>query len=385
MATPPEPPAEARPVSILARLWADIRAAGWREPVLRLASHGLALLLVLAALRLDQTVDLAAGQAAQPLVIAQVAPAPTEFPAVAVVAAAGGPPAFGPLVPEAPALTRGVIPHTLVPTRGRSDVFTYTVQPGDTLFGLAERFNLQPETVLWGNYLTLKDDPHLLRPGQSLIILPVDGTYHYVTAGNSLAQIAQFYGVTPEAILNWPGNGLEPAQPELKPDTYLVIPGGRRALQAWTLPSLPRTERVRTGAADNFGQCPGGYTGILGTGRFVWPTASHLLSGYEYTAIHRGLDLRAETGAAVAAVDSGVVMYAGWNDWGYGNLVVIDHGNGWESVYAHLSQWNVVCGQSVNQGEVIGLAGATGRASGPHLHLELRYQSGFVNPWDVLP
>jgi murein DD-endopeptidase MepM/ murein hydrolase activator NlpD len=348
-----------------------------------LTSHGLALLLVLAALRLE-SVDLAAGSAAQPLVMAQAVSAPIE-PALIPASPAGEPPAFGSVVGEAPALTRGLSLHTVIPTRGRVEVLTYTVQAGDTLFGLAERFNLQPETLVWGNYLTLKDDPHLLRPGQSLNILPVDGTYHYVTAGNTLEQIAKFYGVAPEAIAGWPGNRLDPEQPELKPDSYLVVPGGRRALQAWTLPSLPRTARVRAGAANNFGQCPGGYTGILGSGRFVWPTASPLLSGYDYTAIHRGIDLRAATGTPVAAVDSGVVTYAGWNEWGYGNLVVIDHGNGWESVYAHLSQWNVACGQSVNQGEVIGLAGATGRASGPHLHLELRYQGAFVNPWDVLP
>lgn len=376
-----QPTPDQRPPSFFARLWADMQAAGWREAVLRLTSHGLALALLMVALRLE-SVDLAAGAPARPLVMAQAAPNPTQLPAVP---AAGRPPVFGPVAVQAPALTRGISLHTVIPTRGRLEVLTYTVQAGDTLFGIAERFNLQPETLLWGNYLTLKDDPHLLRPGQSLNILPVDGAYHYVTAGNTLEQIARFYGVTPAAIQNWPGNGLDPDQAELKPDTYLIIPGGRRALQAWTLPSLPRTARLRAGAANNFGQCPGGYTGILGSGSFVWPTASHLLSGYDYTAIHRGIDLRAAVGASVAAVDSGVVTYAGWNEWGYGNLVVIDHGNGWESVYAHLSQWNVACGQSVGQGEVIGLAGATGRASGPHLHLELRYQGAFVNPWDVLP
>lgn len=300
-------------------------------------------------------------------------------------ASGGGPPSFGPLVADGASLSRGVALHTLIPTRGRLDVITYTVQAGDTLFGIAERFNLKPETVLWGNYLALKDDPHLLRPGQVLNILPVDGTYHYVTEGNSLEQIARFYGVAPEAIVEWPGNRMEAAAPQLTPNTYLVVPGGTRELQAWVLPSLPRQARASARAASNFGQCPGGYTGIIGGGTLVWPTQARTLSGYDYSNIHRGVDLRAGNGDPIVAVDAGVVTYAGWNDWGYGNLVVIDHGNGWESVYAHLSQWNVLCGQSVNQNEVIGLAGSTGRSSGAHLHFELRYNGVLINPWEALP
>jgi murein DD-endopeptidase MepM/ murein hydrolase activator NlpD len=259
------------------------------------------------------------------------------------------------------------------------------VQAGDTLFGIAERFNLKPETLLWGNFFTLKDDPHTLQPGQVLNILPIDGTYHYVTAGNTLEQIAKFYNVAPEAIASWPSNNLGVAGLTLTPNTYLVVPGGTRALQSWQLPSLPRTAQASARAASNFGQCPGGYTGIIGSGTLVWPTLTRTLSGYDYTSIHRGIDIRAKTGDPIAAVDAGVVTYAGWNDWGYGNLVVIDHGTGWESVYAHLSQWNVQCGQSVNQGELIGLAGSTGRSSGPHLHFELRNGSVYVNPWSVLP
>lgn len=371
----------------LFRIWADMVAAGWREPILRFVSHALVLGLMLLALAFsrfdwptlnDLTLNVATAE-------------PNADPALAAVSALGGsggsvaPPVFGPLVPEATHLARAISPHTTIATRGRTDVMTYTVQSGDTLFGIAQRFNLKPETILWGNYFTLKDDPHTLRPSQVLNILPVDGTYHFVTEGNTLEQIASFYRVTPEAILNWEGNGLDPAQPVLRPNTYLVIPGGARELQAWVLPSLPRTARAGSRANSNFGQCPGGYTGILGTGAFVWPTVARTLSGYDYSSIHRGIDVRASVGDPIVAVDNGVVTYAGWNDWGYGNLVVIDHGTGWESVYAHLSQWNVQCGQSVTQGELIGAAGSTGRSSGPHLHFELRFNAAFVNPWTVLP
>ncbi len=375
--------------SVLARIWADLEASGWHEAVLRYATHGLMLALTLIVIALGR-VNLDAFRlppqlrlqppagpapiASQPAI---TSPIPAE-PAVAVFQPARLPAA------ASGAISRRTELHTLIPTRGRNSVITYTVVTGDTLFGIAERFALRPETVLWGNYLTLKDDPHSLRPGQVLTILPVDGTYHYITAGNTLDKIAAFYRVTVEAIVDWPGNELDSANPALKPDTYLVIPGGRRELQVWTVPgNLTRASTLK--GANNFGQCPGGYTGALGTGALGWPTDARYLSGFNFSAVHRGIDLRAPLGAPIYAVDAGVVVYAGWNDWGYGNLVVIDHGNGWQSVYAHLSQWNVVCGQSVRAGEVIGLSGNTGRSSGAHLHFELRFNGSYVNPLDVLP
>jgi murein DD-endopeptidase MepM/ murein hydrolase activator NlpD len=80
-----------------------------------------------------------------------------------------------------------------------------------------------------------------------------------------------------------------------------------------------------------------------------------------------------------------VVVYAGWNDWGYGNMVLLDHGNDWQTLYAHLSQINVVCGESVGQGGVVGLMGSTGNSTGSHLHFEMHTGSTKVNPWDFLP
>lgn len=371
--------------SPFARIWADMVTAGWREPVWRYASHLLMLALLGAVVAVSQ-IDTSTWRAPQlPPVAEGISAASVEDVSVVASNISGEPPTFGPLVAEAPALERVADVHTLIATRGRTMVMTYTVQSGDTLFGIAERFNLKPETLLWGNFFTLKDDPHTLQPGQVLNILPIDGTYHYVTAGNTMEQIAKFYNVTPDVIAAWPSNNLGLDGQTLTPNTYLVVPGGTRALQAWTLPSLPRTARASARAASNFGQCAGGYTGIIGAGTFVWPTQTRTLSGYDYTSIHRGVDLRAKLNDPIAAVDAGVVTYAGWNDWGYGNLVVIDHGTGWESVYAHLSQWNVQCGQSVSQGELIGLAGSTGRSSGPHLHFELRNSGVYVNPWSVLP
>jgi murein DD-endopeptidase MepM/ murein hydrolase activator NlpD len=375
-------------------VWADVVASGWHEVVFRYATHALLLVVLAAAIparRVDVRPALAWVTARASLhAAAGLAPSAAGEAPAAKGGAAGGPAVVLPLaaaLPQPPApgedVWRAANLHTLIPTRGRSEVIDYTVQPGDTLFGIAERYGLKPETLLWGNYFTLKDDPHSLMPGQVLKILPVDGAYHYVTPDNTLEKIASFYGVEPQAITDWPSNNLDPNRPVLQPDTFLVIPGGHRELTNWTVPTITRGEKAT--AVNNFGQCPGGYSGAVGTGAFVWPADRHFLSGYDYTSIHHGLDIKAKLGDPIYAVDSGVVVYAGPNDYGYGNLVVIDHGNGWQSAYAHLSQWNVVCGQSVFQAGVIGLAGSTGRSSGPHLHFELRYNGGRVNPWSVLP
>ncbi len=374
-------PSDSDEPSGLARWWADLTASGWRETALRYASHALLLALIGGAIWAARANWGLADWLSARLSLASPPGSAAPLTGGVVSLGAGGA-AEAAALPE---IVRFADAHTLIPTRGRSQVETYTVQRGDTLFGIADNYSLKPETVLWGNYATLKDDPHLLIPGQELKILPVDGTYHYVTPGSTLDQIAAFYGVSTQDIADWPGNNLDSPTTALTPDTWLVIPGGRRASQAWVVPQILRSTKVGGGtAASNFGQCPGGYSGAVGGGTFVWPAEAHTLSGYDYSDIHHGLDIRAGTGAPIYATDAGVVVYAGWNDFGYGNLVVIDHGNGWQSVYGHLSQWNVSCGQSVYQGLLIGLAGSTGRSSGAHLHFELRYNGGYVSPWTVL-
>jgi len=125
----------------------------------------------------------------------------------------------------------------------------------------------------------------------------------------------------------------------------------------------------------------------VGAGVFIWPANNHYLSGFDYSPStnHLGVDIAGEEGEPAYAADNGVVVYAGWNNWGYGNVVVINHGNGWQTLYAHLSSYNVSCGQSVYQTNLIGAIGNTGNSSGAHLHFEMMYNGGKVNPWDYLP
>jgi len=327
-----------------------------------------------------------------------VTPPPVETAPVAEGAAASPEmpvlelPPFDPAaLPVDWAITRTLNLHTDIPTRPRVDVIQYTVETNDTLFGIAEKFGLQPETILWGNFAVLKDSPHELRPGQVLNILPVNGTYYEWLPGNGLNGVASFFGVTAQDIVDWPGNHLDPeidlANPDIAPGAWLIIPGGRRAFTGWPeIPVIRRTASRGLPVDAGPGQCAGPFTGVVGNGFFIWPTPSPRVSGYVFSAYHGGVDLGVKLADPIFASDAGVVVYAGWNNWGYGNLVVIDHGNGWQTAYAHLNTWNVICGQSVAQGAVIAGAGTTGRSSGVHLHFEMRSEVyGRVNPLNFLP
>ena len=279
---------------------------------------------------------------------------------------------------------------TTIPERPRIDVTAYIVQPGDNLFVIAEKYGLRPETVLWGNYEVLRDNPQFLRPNQELTILPTDGVYYQWTEGDNLQTIAKFFRVEPEVILNYPGNRLtpdlmNPAPTEIAVGTWLIIPGGKRELKDWGPPAITR-KNPAAAAYYGAGYCGKVYEGSIGTGAFIWPTVAKYLSGYDYSpSLHPGIDIAGAEGNAVFATDSGVVVYAGWSQYGYGYLIVLDHGNGWQSAYAHLSAVNVGCGESVVQGRVIGAVGNTGNSTGAHLHFELRSEIyGKVNPWDFV-
>ena len=283
--------------------------------------------------------------------------------------------------------------HTIIPSRPRQEVEKYTVVKGDTIFGIAEKFGLKPETVLWANYYTLLDDPHALQEGQELNILPVDGTYHEWQQGEGLNGISTYYGVTPEDIINYPANNLDPAtigdftNPNIPVGTWLVIPNGHREFISWSAPLGVTRENPASARVLGPGACDPVSGGAVGYGTFIWPSNNHYLSGFDYTPNqnHWGIDIAGNEGEAAYATDAGVVVYAGWNNYGYGNMIMVDHGNNFQSLYAHLSAINVGCGQSVGQGDVIGAIGNTGRSTGAHLHFEIRSLSSHVNPWDVLP
>ena len=287
-------------------------------------------------------------------------------------------------------IERKVQMHSIIPPRPKVDVITYTVQPGDSLFSIADGFGIRPETVLWGNHETLVDNPHFLKTNIDLNILPVDGTYYQWSEGDKIGAVAGYFGVEVEEIVEYTGNRFDLTEVEsgnlsIEPGTWLIVPGGHREIVDWGPPAISR-DNPASASFYGPGHCGTISSGAVGTGTFVWPTTERFLSGYGYTPpLHPAIDIAGAEGNPIYAIDSGVVVYAGWSNFGYGYLIVIDHGTGWQSAYAHLSGVGVICGQSVFQGATVGALGTTGKSSGPHLHFEIMFYGGKVNPLGVIP
>ena len=281
------------------------------------------------------------------------------------------------------ALIRYANPITIIPTRARTEATTYTIQTGDSVFGIAQYFDLTPETILWANKDTMNDDPHMISVGNELRIPPTNGVYYQWQEGDTLESVAGKFKVDVDAILDWTPNKIDRTNPVIEPETYVMVPGGQREFQQWVVPTIPRGPAGVNSTIP--GACDTSAGGAYGTGTFIWPTNNRFISGNDYWSGHLAIDIGAMTGDSVFASDSGVVVYAGGISGGYGNMVMIDHGNGYQTLYAHLSSIVTRCGASVYQGDVIGYAGSTGNSTGPHLHFEVRYMGGFLNPHYVLP
>jgi len=263
-------------------------------------------------------------------------------------------------------LVRSAVPHTIIPGRARLEVVTYTVQAGDTLLAIAEEFGLQADTIMWASG-RLEDHPDLLAVGQVLTILPLDGVYHTVQKGDTLEGIAKKYKADVEAIIECEYNGLEEPY-ELAAGQKLIVPGGKK----------PYVARVVHAYAGNVPA-----SAAKGTGLFGWPASGRITQ--KFWERHKAIDIGTPTGQPIVAADSGYVAQVGWSQYGYGKYVVVDHGNGFQTLYAHMSAILVEGGQSVGKGARIGSVGTTGRTTGPHLHFEIRYKGVQRNPFGYLP
>lgn len=269
-------------------------------------------------------------------------------------------------------LSPALNPFTYEGKKPHHEIITYTVQANDTPIGIAQQFGIEPETLLGGNAF-LSEEASALQAGSTLVILPVDGVMHDVGEGDSLERVAQLYGVTEDDIIAYEPNNLEFPY-RLYPGTQVMVPGGVRDVWFWTAPQLP-TSRPSTSDSTGTGIAPQ----IQGTGTFVWPVGYRRITQH-YWYGHPAIDVGLPEGTPVLAADTGTVTWAGWNVYGYGNLIVINHGNGYETYYGHLSGINVSPGQVVYQGNQIGSSGNTGRSSGPHLHFEIRYFNSMLEP-----
>ena len=269
-------------------------------------------------------------------------------------------------------------PFTIIPNRVRTKMTTYLAKRGDSVNAIAARYGLQPESIAWCNNHELAQ---IVRPGDIVNIPPEDGACHTVlrAQGKDVREIAAQYGVDdPYLVIEAPANNLPDVSPEtlLPSNTHLFIPGGEGPYITWNAPVqqdgagnvVAFDPQSRYSCGSRYG---GGtwWTNPLPNGTWV----------RGFYAGHSGIDIAANTGTPIYAANGGPILYAGWNNWGYGNTVVIGHG-AFSTLYGHMSSIAVRCGQSVDAGQVIGYVGSTGNSSGPHLHFELRYLNQPRNP-----
>lgn len=260
---------------------------------------------------------------------------------------------------------------TLISDKPRDKVVEYEVQNGDTLSGIAKKFGISVETIEWENEFSTNTK---LKPGQMLRILPLTGVKHKVKKGETIYSIAKKYQAEPQAMVDFPFNSFANDETfALAVGQEILVPDG--IIEEPVAPAQPKPTK------SNLAETSGG--AVTGTGQFAWPTTGRITQNFSW--YHQALDIANRDAPNVLAADSGKVIVAGWPDnSGYGNRVLIDHGNGYITLYGHLSQIYVTPGQYLNRGEPLGRMGSTGRSTGTHLHFEIRKGSAKLNPLQFL-
>lgn len=261
-------------------------------------------------------------------------------------------------------------PHTYQIKQPAHDFETYVIQSGDTPRIIAAKFNISPATLLGGNP-QMSEEANALQTGATITILPIDGVLHIVRPGEKLDSIAEQYDIPVEDIIAYASNNLEfPFR--LEPEMQLMIPGAEVGSFSWSPP--------RAISYDD------GEWAVVGTGTYVWPVNRRCLTQTAWYG-HMAIDVSTAIGDSLYAADTGTITYSAWaagTYYDYGNLIVINHGNGYETLYAHLNSIGVSAGQTVEKGQWIGTTGNTGRSSGPHLHFEIRLRDVPLNPLNYL-
>lgn len=281
------------------------------------------------------------------------------------------------------ALAVPVIADASASVAPREGIETYTVAEGDTISTIAARFGLSVNTILWANNLSVRS---VLKLGQSLTILPTSGVVYTVKSGDTLLKIASTYSAESSAILS--ANSLEDSS-AITVGQKLMIPGG-------TPPAVVAAKPTASSIRNVFVPTPStaGTSAASASARMVWPSDGHyIVRGLSW--YHTGVDIDCDgqangtsTNDNYAAAD-GVVAFAGPRfvglRGGYGNLVIIDHGNGLSTRYGHNYSLYVTTGQVVTAGTPIGRCGSTGNSTGTHLHFEVINSGGrYLNPLEYI-
>lgn len=259
---------------------------------------------------------------------------------------------------------------TEVSIKPRDSVVSYIVQPGDTLSGIAQKFGVSVDTLRWQNDLKSIE---AIKPGQKLEVPPVTGIVHKVKRGDTIYSIAKKYSVDAQAIVNWPFNTYSDDESfTLAVGQLVVVPDG--VIPEATL--WDPTSRLAQRQTPNAGT-------VSPTGQFIWPASGTITQYFRW--YHPALDIANGGAPDILAADSGTIILAGAPDkWGYGIRVIIDHGNGYQTLYAHMQQLYVQAGQTVQRGDAIGKMGSTGRSSGIHVHFEVRKNGVAQDPLQFL-
>ncbi|MBU1039048.1 peptidoglycan DD-metalloendopeptidase family protein [Patescibacteria group bacterium] len=253
--------------------------------------------------------------------------------------------------------------HSQISVAKRQEIEKYTVETGDTLASIAKKFGLSLNTLLWENNLR---SGSLIRPGQNITILPINGLSYKIRSGDTLSAIASRYRVSIDAITeaNPVGNKLTIGQ-------NIIIPGAQ--------PLTIRTSPVVASQPGQNNLQPSGSSASISNTKLQWPTVRRKITQY-YSWRHTGLDIADKVGTPLYAAEDGVVTVAGWNRGGYGYYIIIDHGGGLQTLYGHNSKLFVSVGEKVNRGQEIAAMGSTGRSTGPHIHFEVRLNGRRLNP-----
>ncbi|PKL72328.1 hypothetical protein CVV26_02070 [Candidatus Kuenenbacteria bacterium HGW-Kuenenbacteria-1] len=248
----------------------------------------------------------------------------------------------------------------------RTKSIKYIVKAGDVISGIAKKFNISTNTILWENNLSERS---LIKPGDELVILPVTGVVHTVGKGENLGKIAKKYNINETEILAIN----ELTNDSLKINQKIIIPGGEKHFplifakkvainKKWVPPVLGKfiSSKIKAG--------------------FIWPTSSYRITQYYHWG-HPGIDIGGKNHSSpIYASADGVVASAIYSNRGYGRHIIINNGNNTTTLYGHMSEFYVKRGERVEKGQVIGLLGSTGRSTGPHLHFEIKINGQKINP-----
>lgn len=257
---------------------------------------------------------------------------------------------------------------TLESDKTWNEVSDYEVKDGDTLSSIAAKFDVSVDSVKWANESV---DFKKLKPGLKLTIPPVTGIIYKVKPGDTIYSIAKKFDTDPQGIVDFPLNTFTDDETfALAAGQSLIVPDG--VMPDAPAPTQPRYAKILTPDAGS----------VTASGAFVWPAFGRITQPFR--SYHRALDIANNPGTPILAADAGKVVVAGWSSVGYGNHVIIDHQNGYMTLYAHMSNFSVVVGQKVARGSQLGAMGSTGRSTGPHLHFEIRVGGGNRDPLGFL-